>query len=455
MNGYFSFISKRVIPFLLCCLPSLTATAQQLKIGFFEVNATPPAGSPVAYALARSVTDSLSARGIVVLTGDKPVVLCAVDWIGISNEGQDEWRRQLASAAGTSIDRVSVHTLHQHDAPRCDFTIERIMASYGMAGRSIDNEFVSRVIARTAEAVKKAVRQAAPVTAVGWGQARVDSVASNRRLVDKEGNVSTRWSASTDPVLRAAPEGLIDPWLKCISFWNGPRPVALLTYYTTHPQSYYGDGDVTCEFVGIARNSIEKQLGIASIHFNGASGNITAGKYNDGTVQQRIVLARQVEAGMMKAWRNTKKFRISAGQVTWKNVEVALPLGRNLVETDLRGRLKNDSLNIHEKFRAAEKLAWFERSHAGHKVNISSLRIGKVWLLNIPGEAFVEYQLAAQKMRPRDIVCTAAYEEYGPGYIGTREAYFQKGGYETSDIVSGVAPEVESILLDAIRTVLK
>ena len=89
--------------------------AQQLKIAVFEVNATPPLGSPVAYAEARSVTDSLSARGIVFITDSLPVVFCVVDWIGISNEGHDVWRNQLAAAAGTTIDRVSVHALHQHD----------------------------------------------------------------------------------------------------------------------------------------------------------------------------------------------------------------------------------------------------------------------------------------------------------------------------------------------------
>ena len=103
---------------------------------------------------------------------------------------------------------------------------------------------------------------------------------------------------------------------------------------------------------------------------------------------------------------------------------------------------------------AAEKLAWYQRSKEGVKINVSALRLGKVWLLNLPGELFVEYQLAAQQMKPGEEVCTAAYEELGPGYIGTAIAYTQ-GGYETSDLNSGVAPEVEAVLLKAIKKVLK
>ena len=48
----------------------------------------------------------------------------------------------------------------------------------------------------------------------------------------------------------------------------------------------------------------------------------------------------------------------------------------------------------------------------------------------------------------------AAYGEYAPGYIGTRIAYTQ-GGYETSPGASRVAPEVEEVLMGAIRKLLK
>ena len=98
---------------------------ESVWVGTFNVDATPAIGSPVAYAPARSITDPLSARGIVLLSEDKPIVLCAVDWIGIANGAHDAWREALAEAAGTSPDRVAVHTLHQHDGIRCDFTTDQ------------------------------------------------------------------------------------------------------------------------------------------------------------------------------------------------------------------------------------------------------------------------------------------------------------------------------------------
>jgi hypothetical protein len=263
-----------------------------------------------------------------------------------------------------------------------------------------------------------------------------------------------RWSSKNDSATVAAPEGLVDPWLKCLSLWNNEKPIAVITYYATHPQSYYGQGDVTCEFVGIARNRREKSLGgVPHIHFNGAGGNITTGKYNDGSEASRQALAKRLETSMQQAWEQTKK-TTTPKNIAWKSVSVTLPLGKNVVEEKLRSTLANEKSSWGEKISAAEKLAWYQRSMQGAKTNVSSLRLGKLWLLNLPGELFVEYQLAAQKMKPGDEVCTAAYEQLGPGYIGTAIAYTQ-GGYETSDLNSGVAPEVEAVLLDAIKTVLK
>ena len=72
--------------------------------------------------------------------------------------------------------------------------------------------------------------------------------------------------------------------------------------------------------------------------------------------------------------------------------------------------------------------------------------------LFLPGEAFVEYQLAAQKMRPDAVVNVAAYGDDGPGYIPTAKAYLE-GGYEPTVALAG--PDSEAILLKAMRKLLK
>ena len=454
INSFFSLV---VIGICLTFCKALPAqTGGNVRVGVFETDVTPPIGSPVAYAMTRSIVDPLSARGIVIfIDGQKPVVLCAVDWIGISNEGNDVWVKKLAEAAHTTMDRVSVHVLHQHDGVACDFTMEKIVKEYGIEPTQFDDEFQYKAIQNVAAAVAIASKNTTELTHVGFGQAKVEKVASNRRIMGKDGKVSMiRWSSNNDSATIAAPEGLIDPWLKCISLWNNEKPIAIITYYATHPQSYYGQGDVTCEFIGIARNRREKSLGgLPHIHFNGAGGNITTGKYNDGSEALRQILAKRVERAMQQAWDNTKKTALTKN-VAWKSTAVTLPLGKNIVEEKLRSTLSEAKSSWQEKISAAEKLAWYQRSKEGAKINVSALRLGKVWLLNLPGELFVEYQLAAQQMKPGEVVCTAAYEELGPGYIGTAIAYTE-GGYETTDLNSGVAPEAEAVIMKAIKKVLQ
>ena len=100
----------------------------------------------------------------------------------------------------------------------------------------------------------------------------------------------------------------------------------------------------------------------------------------------------------------------------------------------------------------ARQLAWSRRCKAGHRIDLSCLRLGPARVLHMPGELFVEYQLAAQQMRPDAMVCMAAYGDDGCGYIGTEISYSQ-GGYETSK-VSQVAPQVEKVLMDAMKSLL-
>jgi hypothetical protein len=432
-----------------------TASAENLRLASFQADATPAIGSPVAYVAARSIEDPLSARGIVLLGAGTPIVLCAVDWIGIGNAGHDAWCAALADAAGTTPDRVSVHVLHQHDGPRCDFDTETLLAEHGLGGTRFDSDFARRTMAATAAAIQEALPKAKAITHLGIGQARVEKVASNRRILGPLGSVLIqRQSASKNPDAQAAPEGTIDPFLKAISFWHDAQPLACLTYYATHPQSHYGKGDVTAEFVGLARNQRELELGgLPHIHFNGAGGNVAAGKYNDGSPANRPVLTARLADGMKRAWEATIKSPLTAADIAWKTLPVKLPPGAHLQRSPLEAQLADVKGDARSRLSAATKLAYLTRLEKGHRIPLHCLTLGSVRILHMPGELFVEYQLAAQKMRPDLTVCMAAYGDYGTGYIGTEIAYSQ-GGYETQPTSSNTAPQVERVLMEAMRTLL-
>lgn len=448
-----------LIQLVSCALfSSLAAADDTLRIATFRVDATPPLGTPLCDAAVPPVAkidDPLSARGVVLLTGEKPIVLCAVDWVGIGNDGHRAWRQALAEAAGTDIHRVAVHTLHQHDAPGCDFLADEILAGVGLANKMFDADFARRTITATADAVRDSLKKPQPVSHVGLGRAKVDKVAANRRILGQDGNVKhVRWSFTADREARDAPEGLIDPYLQLISFWDGEQPLALMTYYATHPQSYHGKGAVSGDTVGLARAMRERELpGVAQIHFDGASGNITVGKYYDGTRESRDQLAERVAAGMRQAWGAVERRPIKAADVAWTYEPVLLPVSPRMNEESLRQELSNQAADIKQRVRAGMDLAWITRSRKKDPIDIGCLRLGDTYVMHLPAELFIEYQLAAQRMRPQSTVTMAAYGDYGAGYIGTEISYSQ-GGYETG-IASRVAPSVEPVLLHAMEQLLK
>jgi hypothetical protein len=280
-------------------------------------------------------------------------------------------------------------------------------------------------------------------------------VASNRRIPGPDGKIrAVRYTATADPALRAEPEGVIDPMVSLVSFWNGDEPIAVLSYYATHPQSYYRTGIPNPDFPGIARFMRQLEVPTAlHVHFDGAGGNIGAGKYNDGSPENRSILAGRLADGMKRAWEATERKPLPASAVKWSVESVALPPAKHLSIEKLEAQLKARE-GTFMAGGGATRLAWLRRCRDGHRIDVTTLQLGNVRILHLPGELFVEYQLAATALRPDLFVAMAAYGDYGTWYIGTARAY-DEGGYETEPRSSNVAPEVEGVLMNAIKKLLK
>jgi len=433
-----------------------TETEPKVKLASFDVDATPPLGSAMAYQPVRRLDElTLRCRGVVLIGAGDPIVLCAVDWIGIANGGHDAFRQALATAAKTSPDRVAVHTLHQHDAPACDFTAEDIIKELKIPGYSrFDGDFHRQVIERASKAIADSIQQATAITHYGIGTGLVKEVASQRRIAGPDGKIrATRTSTTKDPLLRAEPEGVIDPNVSLLSFWNNEQPIAMLSYYACHPQSYYLRGVPSPDFPGIARFIRgQDRNNTLHVHFNGAGGNVTAGKYNDGAETNRMLLANRLAEGIRLAEQQTVRKPLVPSDIRWNSRSIKLPLARHLNEEDLLRKLKETPPKGTISF--ADQLAFYRRIQQGHTMPISCLSIGEARVLHMPGELFVEYQLAAKGMRQDLQVMMAAYGDYGPGYIGTEQSYTE-GGYETLPTSSSVDPSVEPLLLETLEQLLK
>jgi hypothetical protein len=427
-----------------------------VSLSHFRCDITTPLGHPLCggwITPATEIVDRQWANGIV-LTGDgPPVVLAAIDWCEIRNEGHDQWRRAIAEAAGTAVERVAVQCVHPHDSPFADPEAERLLQAHDAPTSSMDLEFFEQAARSVAEAAQAAAEQGEEVTHLGTGQARVEQVASNRRInKGPDGKVgSMRGSRCTNEELRAMPEGLIDPYLKTVSFWNGDRLLAALHYYATHPMSHYGKGGVSCDFCGLARDQFAAETGAPQIYFTGGAGNIGAGKYNDGSPEMRPVLTARILSAMRQSLKSTRREPLE--RMRWDSLPVRLPTRPEFTEEHYRALLEDADAKHLERHKGASGLAWLGRVSSGHAIDFSCLSLNDARILHLPGEPFVEYQLYAQEVRPDRFVAVAGYGDCGPGYLPTDVA-FEEGGYEAS-WAALVGPGCEAVIKGVVRQLLE
>ncbi|MCC6124054.1 MAG: hypothetical protein IT426_03765 [Pirellulales bacterium] len=425
-----------------------------LRIATFSCDITPSLGQPlIGCDPIETIEQPLLAKGLVLDDGARRYVLCAFDWCQASNSAHQMLRETIAAAAGSDVSRVAVQCVHQHNAPFVDMDAQKLLAAVGAEKLHISVKEWNAVNARLAEAVKRCLDHFQPVDRIGAGQAKVERVASSRRVPDEKGVIVPRMSRPKgDRIkLQALPEGFIDPYLKTITFARGDKPLVRLHYYATHPQTFYRDGRATSDFPGDARELLEKTENVFQIYFTGCGGDITVGKYNDGSKKSRDAFAERLLAGMKAAVAATAFSPI--GPLRWRTYSMPLTYRSEPghCEADYRKTLENsqtpDGVRMYNG--ACSLAAWQRREQP---FELSSLEIGKVHLLHLPGEPMVAFQFYAQGLKPNAFVAVAGYGDGAPGYICPAAAY-REGGYEPTD--SLVTPASEKALKKAIDALLR
>jgi len=165
----------------------------------------------------------------------------------------------------------------------------------------------------------------------------------------------------------------------------------------------------------------------------------------------RMVLANRLYDGMKAAIQASGK--PEPATLSCKTTDIRFPPRQEAKysEEHFRKVLADPALPYPDRMGASLGLAWYDRLKTRPTVDVTSYRLGPATILHLPGEAFVEYQLFAQSLRPNDFIAVAAYGELGTGYVCTDKA-FEEGGYEPT--ASLVGPPTETLLKASIREVL-
>jgi hypothetical protein len=434
------------------------AAVEPFRLARFRSDATLPLGQRCMGILptkSTRVLDPLWVHGFVVTGPDAPVVFVAVDWCEIRNASYDMWRERLAQAAGTTRERVIVSSLHQHDAPVVDADAAALLSAVGLRGELFDAEFHERVLSRAADAIRASLPRSETITHVGYAQTPVDRIASNRRVVDRAGRVAFNRGSSSgrDLEFANAEVGLIDDRLRTLSFWNEGRCLLECHAYATHPMSVYGRGEVSSDFVGLARQQRQsEEPETHQIYASGCSGDVTAGKYNDGTPEARMRLIERLVDAMRRSRTELNKLPMTTLIFRCEPLVLEYTREPSLQKEVLVQELNDAKLPVEKRIIAAMGLASHERAvERQQPIDVPCLDLGIAQLVLLPGESFVGYQGIAQAYSPDAPVIPIGYGECWTGYVPTESAIAE--GFDESWM--WVAPGAEARIRAALKSVLQ
>jgi neutral/alkaline ceramidase-like enzyme len=246
---------------VFCCVASARGQGK-IMAGVGKADITPPIGTPLAGYGARrgapstGVHDPTEARALIIDNGVEKIALVSVDHLGFDH-GMVERIRAIASEATHILpDHIFVMSSHTHSGGGAFMEMLPLLANV-LAGK-FDPKIRSHYEQRTAEAIIAANKTLKPVRiAFGSGEARGIS------------RFRSTWP----------PDGPVDPEVGVIrvdSIASG-KPMAVLMNFAAHP-TVLGPENMTysADFVGYARNSVERMIGgdVMAIFANGAQGTI-------------------------------------------------------------------------------------------------------------------------------------------------------------------------------------
>ncbi|CAN5388063.1 neutral/alkaline non-lysosomal ceramidase N-terminal domain-containing protein [soil metagenome] len=431
-----------------------------MKAGGFITSITPKSGTHLGgsiggYRASELVMDPLNARAVIFESGEMRLCFLSLDVTIITRQYTDKIRHGAAERYGLDPRAIMVHATQTHSAPSMGhFMVDDEFPNIPPEKQFLrggDLEFADYAAERAIEAIGGALQRLEPVT-IDSLTGELAEFTHNRRAVMRDGKVTMPWFYST----REFPtgrndiryiEGPTDPevGVLCARNAEGKIVVALLSY-TAHPVNQFAKPGavVSADWPGAWAREIRSLLGeqCTPLVLNGCCGNINpVPAFVPDFVPDHARMghalgqrAKNILSGMKFRETDDLDFLTRDIQLPVREIEPAiLEEAKRRLETNPEPPwLKNPPNLIDPDWcRAAwiYSIELLRQRSPEISYEIQIFRIGTTAYVGLPGEPFVEGQLAiklASPFYPTQVVhCTTQYIAYFP----TREAY-PRGGHE-------------------------
>ncbi|MBI3970216.1 MAG: hypothetical protein HY332_02905 [Chloroflexi bacterium] len=454
-----------------------------LRAGAATLDITPPVGVSLAGSftnrIAEDIADPLAARAVVLEDGhgaDGRIAVVCCDLICMPGETVAAARDLVARAGDVPPKRIFIAATHTHTAP----------SPTGLLGAPRADAYMDALPERLATVVHLAAQRLRPACAT-WGAGHETGVSFNRRFRMRDGTVRMNPGRMNPDALE--PVGPIDPevgilWLEA----EDGTPLAVISCFALHYVGTDNGRHISADYFGEYARWMQRIFGrqLVPILLNGTSGDINNVDVHDphplgGRRQARRVAG--IIAGetlrVVERLRPTDDVTLAAAGVrlpfrrkaiTAEDVAIAERVVAAAARADSGGEQGEPKATLRERagigpsgpfswvvgqplpenvlLQYARESLLLARLPEEQETEVQALRIGNCALVSLPGEIFVELGLAIKQRspfrptaragdaatggwQPAGVTLVASLANDYVGYVATRRALQEEGGYET------------------------
>ena len=410
---------KRILTyFSILCLTAMSLDAASLKCAFSSDDISPAGGGRLelaGFAARKQLSDGmhlpLRTYALAITDGERKVCIISNDLMEIPPDLADGIRSEISRRSGLSPERILLHCIHTHSAPR----IGGACSVEGGTNAGYRSQVFNTIVSNAVKVLTD------------------ESLWQEFSLEVARGSAGINYN-------RCEKNGPVDHDLYAARFVDRKgRPICAFINFACHPVCM-GPSSllVSSDYSGVARREIARKWGCEVFQLTGAGGNMDpVGGCLD---------AAHAEKTGHELYRSLEKMKFtpaeSRDRLAFASRHAALPFSIPEVTPDavrahadsLAGSAETDFPRFAEDVRGWEKeiLARFETGTVENSLDfeMAAVNIDGVIFFFSQGEPFCEYQMAARATFPDKMIFFAGYTGGQNSYLPSAHAYKVRKGYE-------------------------
>ncbi len=401
--------------------------------------------------------DPIYTNAIVYADEKGETVISAILDLGkVPNEDAQTIRSYISTVTGVPQKNIFVSATHTHNAPDLTNHAEATILRYAM-----------KLPSMVCEAVKDAIKDLKP--AIPYiGSTEVQGLNFVRHYLCKDGTYAgDNFGSYSSGIVGHETEA--DHEMQFIRFKREGAKDILLTNWQAHPTMNCGsmEYDISADYVGMFRDSVEEQLDCNVIHFQGAAGNINPRSQieSETCTKDYREYGKQLAKYIVDNYDNVKKVDTGDIKVTSKKLTIDVDhtedklVGLAKVVCELRTSTGDDA-KANEQARAFGMRSLYHangivtKAASPKTVNLEfcAFKIGDISFATCPNEMFDTQGMFIKDNAPykMNIImeCTNGHEGYLPSLVACENHCYEK---DTSRYANGTAEKIAEELVGMLK----